>query len=449
MCNKMSVFGRRLFVILCAMSQLLSGSCVGDDGACPTPPGLEEEGLRQLAIHIAPVTTRAESSEAEVTEMIRSLRIIMVHQQQNGTDSVEFNRLIVPSEAGVRATDFQYDFIWYTPEGTKAFYLIANEASVTLSDGKSLSGLLDGYTAGSEPEETLSLALSDLYFAPQYEITDGKIFLPYTSVYDPVEVGKRAFKEQNFFLVPVATKFSFNFVNKREAPVRIKGISLEKANKTNYLFAKVGETDQQKKLPDSETPLYWVDWLAEISKLSASTSGFSENESFNDRYGWISDYEMPNDDETDLEEAVFVSKEEEDVFEVAGIGVDAAENASVSLSKGPYYVPESCNPPDDDNSGGANGSDTSAGSAADKPTQMYYLTIGLEDTVDGKTAPDFTHVAIPNLKALFRNTNVIIHISMSQGTVDVYAEIADWNYKSINGWVTEGQEPSDNPFTQR
>ena len=71
---------------------------------------------------------------------------------------------------------------------------------------------------------------------------------------------------------------------------------------------------------------------------------------------------------------------------------------------------------------------------------MYYLTFNFTDTRDNsplELADEYLY--IDNLNALFRNTFCIINVRLGQGDVDVYAEIADWNQKSIQGWVNEGQ----------
>ena len=96
-----------------------------------------------------------------------------------------------------------------------------------------------------------------------------------------------------------------------------------------------------------------------------------------------------------------------------------------TLNLGPFYVPESRN------------EITYEDAEKNKVTeQQYRFTLKLDDTKTDATAPDFDLV-IENLKALFRNTHVIININMTEGDVKVYAEIQDWNHKYANGWVTE------------
>lgn len=415
-------------------ASLLLLSCSNDD-----PNGMDKDandGLYTLALHISPVGTRS-GGQADVNEMIESLRIIMVNN-----DSVEFNKLItLEIPGGILATDFKYDFLHRTPAGTKKFYFIANESSIDSpsydttvalpeesSDDSSFSEILDAYEAGYTDLTALDAFMQSVSFNPEYTINNGSICLPYTSIYENIEVGDKDFVEIDMYLVPVATKFYFNFKNNRPSGVEITGISMVYANTTNYMFAQVGEKDYLKKFPGETTGNYWVNWLAAVARASYGNSGFNSNMNFNTEYGWISDYEIPSP--ANYNELEFVAAAES--FEVPPITINEEDETDPGepgeYSVGPFYVPESKNFINPNQSGSST-------------EQAYFLTIGLND-LGGGYAPPFVNNGIDNLKALFRNTCVIINIIMNQGEVKVYAEISPWKVLSANGFVTEGDTPN-------
>ena len=402
------------------------------------------DGKRLLVIHIDVVST---SRSATTSEMIDNLRILMIDED---ADTIEVNQQVTfDIPGGIPAANFPYDFTCYTNSGNKKFYLLANEdriPAITYTNGNTslpsnLSDLLDSFQPGDMNIDELDAALNSVSFSPQYpEDDNGKIYLPYSSFYDNVFVsetpdnGEGLRTTTEMFLVPVATKFTFNFTNARDYAVDVNGISIKNINTSNYLFGQVGSTDQTKTLPEGGGSLYWVDWLAEISKLAQQSPGYYPNMSFNEKYGWISDYSLPFETTTNIpEDYIFVGEQES--FPVDGV-LDSQNGEAGVYTAGPFYVPESKNFFDPI----TNTSSTN---------QMYFLTLVLKDTDDIKEAPEFEDVYIPNLKTLFRNTNVIININLEQGNIEVYAEIAPWNQKSINGWVTEGGAPNPNPFVTR
>ena len=423
------------FLIICIFLQIIVGSCSSSE---PSTTPLPANGPVQLSIHISPVSSRAmnNSGNSESKEMIKSMHIIMIGTDtETGKDTVEFNKFIeVKIPGGIPATDFQYDFLWRTKEGKKTFFMIANEESVSgmsYSDNTlpvetptTISDLLGEYQDG-QPADNLIKILQGAYFSPGYEASsEGNVFLPYTSVYSIDIAGEKDYMELSMYMIPVAAKFIFNFTNHRDAAVLVEGISLNYVNTSNYLLGNVGEADSIKKI--DEKSYYWVDWLAEISQLSWQNSGYYPNMGFNEKYGWITNYSIPKEDYI---EEIFVEEGEKfEVGELTENQEDPTQPIPGSYIAGPFYVPESrnfLNPETEEST----------------DTQTYYLTIIFTDTAEGKDAPEFVNVAISNLQALFRNTFVIINIDMSQGDVEVYAEIADWNYNYIRGWVTEGQNP--------
>lgn len=474
-----------IFSFIFLLSIVMLSSCIYDDGACHSPENSpsDHEGLTQMILHIKPITTRSEGS-SNVVEYIKTLRVIMIDvaeenlgdgnlgdspDPQPGLDNdspsnvkvntIEFNQLITLNTEST-ATGFFHDFIWYTLAGKKKFYLFANEDSVkevcySLSNSENsgdqdpevksienFSEWLQSFENGS-PSQEMENILPLLYFTPIYiqnqpeQNVSGNspavVYLPYTAFYDDIEVSKNnkdgasGYQDIDMFLVPVATKFTFNFINYRPTPVMVNGISLATTNSQNYIFGNVGSDDMFKTLPDSNQSLYWINWLAAVSELSQGVPGFGQNVGFNQKYGWILDYEIPTDN---TENPIFVVPQNP-VKIIAGSEPDENEVITpTTTTAGPFYVPESINliPPESDKQ---------------KPQQAYYLTIDFQETVEGNLAPEFNNVHIENLNALFRNTHVIINITLRKGDILVYAEIADWNQKTAKGYVSEETDPSD------
>ena len=446
--------GRRWFNMIMLMAGCLifcfTLSCINDQ---PDKPGYGDDLPYTVAINFTTLNTRAGNSP--VPEKIRSFRIIITSipsQEVDGDsdtdgspESGEIVQLNTYVTEEILASSFNYNLLWNTDKGIKNFYILANEESVgnlSYSNGitgeTNLSTLLNSYTEGSDASG-LKTILTSAYFTPEYTIdSSGEIYLPYTSIYEGIKVEK-TMESYEMHIVPVATKFIFNFINYRASEVYINGISLNSTNTDNYLFANVGEKNMQMSLPeDTTTFYYWVDWLAKVSELSLDNEGFSPNQSFNTRYGWLWDYSIPTSNVNDP--YVFVAKEEQIQIpglsypEDEGDGEDEEEDVAGIPGKytaGPFYVPESkvnVEEPDAYQKG--------------RQLQRYYLTIGLVDSdPDNNEVPDFSEVEIDNLRALFRNTSVIINMVMRQGEVGIYAEIAPWTEQQSMGYVEEGNKP--------
>lgn len=413
--------------------------------------GTEYADRAFLALHVSPVDTRGATS-GNVTERIKTLRVIVLNNK-DGKDSVEYNKLISLGDLGFTPSYFTYDMMLPTIPGNKRLYFIANEKSVgsfmmdtNSSSSGELSAWLDSFQPKSADEtfdqtaKNFENTINSIYFAPQYIANDGHIFLPYTSYYGNLNVDKGKVKEVTAYLVPVATKFTFKFINNRTYGVGVNEISLSKKNRDNFLFAHVGSSDSCKIFVDDNQSYYWVDWLAKVAEESHNhQSSVGDNELFNSKYGWIKDYSMPT---TDYEDAKFLESLEPTVSGKTVTGVEGSPDYSETpgtLELGPFYVPESrYEIPFTDESGQT------------VTEQSYGLTLGLVDTKpNGKPAPTFENVTIDNLKALFRNTSVVITVVMSEGTIDAYAEINPWTQKTANGWVVEGEEPANNPYAPK
>ena len=428
-----------------------------DRGFDPDEPDLDGEEKYMLLLHVMPIAAgeTADATATEVTERIKSLRIIVLtvpDEESDGTTAstpkIEYNKLEDIKEG--KASAFEHPVSLWLTKGKKDIYLIANEESVDdIQYSPEMAGLptmfstfLERYDLLKNPEADAAefkKAVEAIYFKPNYVIDGQKrIYLPYTSYYQ-LEVKEE--EENNptknnptMYLVPVATKFTFKFINKRDNDVTVSKISVKGTDTHNFLLAHVGEDEYEKDFVNEDgktTSLYWIDWLA---KVSEATHGAADNAAVNEKYGWISDYKIPagsKNAETDFiaeTDQVIVPTQKKDP---AGDGSELDEPGVLVL--GPYYRPESRR-------------EKTVTDEEGKETREheYLLTLDLKDSKSGD-GPEFINIPIENLHALFRNTSVYITVTMSSGDVEVYAEISDWNRHEANGWVSDS---GDGKFEQ-
>lgn len=428
---------------------LSTTACSSDEKEYPDN-GDMVQGNMKLVLNIHPLATRSITDQT-VTEMIRSLRIIIIDSDSN---EIEENKLVTLNGLEAKpVVNFQYFYTWITNTGNKRIILLANEESVSEIRYKpaedvtlpaelptDLSDLLDSYLPGEEADaETLYNILSSVYFTPDYEINDNsQIYLPYVATYEE-EITKQV-PDQNSdtwtqqpvewttYMVPVAAKFTFIFNNYREYPVNVNEITMRNGNLDNYLMAQVGGDDLYKVYDG--TKYYWIDWLARVAQESADNTGSSENDAFNTANGWITDYEMPTDRS---QEMIFMiaGDEEEFGFAVPGAQIFNGEDGitvPTTVTAGPFYLPESQNY-------------LNVNTGLLSTTQIYFLTIALQDTDPDAQTPVFENVGVPNLHSLFRDTSVLITLNFKSGDVEVYADVADWNQQAANGWLEKGDTP--------
>ena len=430
---------RNLFLTGLLMAAAMTGLSSCSDSNVARPDEDVNDGKITLALHITPLrTSRVTGSTNTDMEMVKSLRIVILNDQY-----VECNKLVTFPGNGVPVAQMNYDYLWQTVPGTKTFYLIANEESVnglqyqfdegaTPPEGpypSTLTDLCETYLPDSDVAisgDDFETMINAVYFQPDYTAQSGNLYLPYISRYTEQqalpgasEQGGVGVTDIKMYMVPVATKFLFNFVNWRPDPVEVTGISIDNIDDNNFLLARLAGSEIEKNFEG--TSYYWVDWLAKVSEASQSATGYYENEEFNGINGWITSYSMPT--ASTLATSTLFSTEQGESYMVPGA---QDEETPSNLAIGPFYQPESKNLVQNTDASGQL-----------ITFQQYYLTIGLNDTDPNSTAPDFSGIGINNLQALFRNTNVVINITMRGGDIEIYAEIADWVPATANGWVIE------------
>lgn len=348
---------------------------------------LEEISEATLYLNIEPIgLTRAGTATLPDNEKMHNVRVIVLHE--NGT--VEHNRYYALEGSQVQ----KFILLKVTPNEKKKIYLFANEESVSAVEGvadvnSTLSAFFDSY---GERESGFEETVNGLYFLPDY--SDGKP-IPMSSMYE-IDIPEKGVVEKTFYVVRVATKFTMNFMNWRREKVTVKSFSLASHADKNFLMAHVGNSEQNLQLFDGKT---WIDWLKEFSDASSEDDDYATTEAA----GWLKDYELPEQadkEKTYTHETVTVG--------LPTVDIDNPNNSKPGVAKNipVFYLPESKSP----KAGATDGE------------QEYTLTI----KINGRDEPFVCK--LPNLKALFRNTHVVVDITMYNSNeiiVDVipYSEV--------------------------
>ena len=354
------------------------------------PPDVTETMEASLLLNIATIEgSRAGTAELPDNEKMHNVRIIILHS--DGT--VEHNKFYTLD--GPMA---QHSFLLkVTSKESKKVFLFANEESVSAVEGNesmdgSLSSFLDSYREGAAGFES---AVNSLYFAPDY--TGGK-YIPMSSFY-MVEIPGQGTIEKTFYVVRVATKFTFNFLNWRGEEVNVEHFSIASHADKNYLMAHVDDSQQNRDLLNGKT---WIEWLKDVSDSSSENDSYETTEAI----GWLKDYRLPDSANmtfTYTHGAVNIGKPKVDINNPSNSKPGVAQTIPF------FYLPESKN--------------IKAG--ATDGEQEYKLTI----KVDGR---DESFVStLPNLKALFRNTHVVVNITLYK-TLEIEVDVIPYSEVILN-----------------
>ena len=348
---------------------------------------LEEISEATLYLNIEPVgLTRAGIATLPDNEKMHNVRVIVLHE--NGT--VEHNRYYALEGSQVQ----KFILLKVTPNEKKKIYLFANEESVSAMEGvagvnSTLTAFFNNYTEGMPGFEA---AVSNLYFAPDY--SGGKP-IPMSSMYE-INFPEKGNFDGTFYVIRVATKFMVNFMNWRGEEVIVENFTIANHADKNFLMAHVNDSEQNEELFNGKT---WIDWLKEVSDASSEDDDYATTEAA----GWLKDYELPEQadkEKTYTHETVTVG--------LPTVDIDNPNNSKPGVAKNipVFYLPESKSP----KAGATDGE------------QEYTLTI----KINGRDEPFVCK--LPNLKALFRNTHVVVDITMYNSNeiiVDVipYSEV--------------------------
>lgn len=352
------------------------------------PPDVSEIAESTLLLNISTIEgARAGTAELPDNEKMHNVRIIILHP--DGT--VEHNKFYA-----LDGPTAQHSILLKVASNeSKKVFLFANEESVAAvedneSVGGSLSSFFDSYREGASGFE---YAVNNLYFAPDY--TYGK-YIPMSSCY-VVEMPGKGTIEKTFHVVRVATKFTVNFCNLRAETVNVENLSIASHADRNFLMAHIGDSDQNRRLLNGKT---WIEWLRDVSDASSENDSYETTEAA----GWLKDYTLPaQKNERNVYTHPSAVAVPPVVFDIGHLDDLKAGKESIM-----FYLPESKNP----KTGATDGE------------QEYTVSI----KVEGQTAP-FVRT-LPNLKALFRNTNVVVNITMDQ-TLEMTADVIPFTSAAV------------------
>lgn len=370
-----------IVVCLAAFTLPFMVACSSQEESLP-----EEISEAILYLNIEPVgLTRAGTATLPDNEKMHSVRVIVLHE--NGT--VEHNKFYSLDGAQVQRAIL----LKVTPDEKKKIYLFANEESVSAVEGvadvnSTLSAFFHTYVEGMSGFED---AVNGLYFAPDYSA--GKP-IPMSSMYE-IDFPEKGNFDGVFYVVRVATKFTMNFMNWRGEEVTVENFSIESHADKNFLMAHVNSyPDTQNPETNQKYPT-WIDWLKAVSDASNVDSDAATEE-----FGWLTDYRLPEQTTAKVytHEGLKIGK--------PTVDIDNPDNSKPGVASvvPVFYLPESKN--------------LKAGATE----QKYTLRINIA----GRAEPFVCK--LDKLKALFRNTHLVVNITMynsNEIVVDVipYSEV--------------------------
>lgn len=365
-----------IVVCLLAFALPLMVGCSSQEASLP---GTTEAALYLNVATIGP--TRSGLGELSGNERMKSLRVIILHE--DGT--VEHNRYFLlegPQEE-------KYILLKVTPNEKKTIYLFANEESVASVEGVTVTGesqtLTAFFNSYTEGKGGFAGEVNELYFAPDY--SDGNP-IPMSSVYE-IDFPEKGNVSKVFYVVRVATKFTVNFENWRDEDVTVNSFTIASHADRNFLMAHVNS------YPHSETYALWIDWLKKVSDASSKDDSYATTEAA----GWLKDYELPTQASTT------------EIYTHGSMTVPESVNSIPGNANTVFYLPES----------------KSLKDGATDGEQEYTMTIN----IDGRDEPFVCK--LPNLKALFRNTHVVMNIAMSNKYTELNldVDIVPWGNREL------------------
>lgn len=392
------------FTVVCPV--LFTVSCID------TPDRLQQQSDTKKEVQMVFRVSAVDRATSESNEKMHCLRIIVLRE----SGVIERNIFI----GFTGDPQIQYKKVLELQKREqKKIYLIANETSI-----KDLHQKLNGKSEGTSDFEEF---INNIEFTPDYSKP-----LPMTSCYS-VNIGTEKYIEKDFYVVYAATKFDIEFENQCNQDVTVSSFTLSSLAPSMYLMPhltsdagvyKKGEGENSDKLVkestfnfNEEKDLYWIDWLRYVAEES-----YQDKETLGDKRGWILDYTIPEDAQK-LQTSVDLLK-------------TANNSQSLEVGKGKteqmstFYLPESRN------------------LIAKKESTTLPL-LGLEQeymlnlTLNGAT---FSDIKLPNLRALFRDTHVLIHLNLQPH--DVQCEVKVVPYAIINlepgfGWDNLPDQDAD------
>ena len=374
-----------IVVCLAAFALPFMVACSSQEESLP-----EEISEAILYLNIEPVgLTRAGTATLPDNEKMHSVRVIVLHE--NGT--VEHNKFYSLDGAQVQRAIL----LKVTPDEKKKIYLFANEESVSAVEGvadvnSTLSAFFHTYVEGMSGFED---AVNGLYFAPDYSAGQP---IPMSSMYE-IDFPEKGNFDGVFYVVRVATKFTVNFKNWRGEEVTVENFTIASHADRNFLMAHVSSYPKILNLETNQPYPTWIDWLKAVSDASNEDSDAATN-----RFGWLTDYRLPEQTTAKVytHEGLKIGKPTVDIENPDNSEPGVANVVPV------FYLPESKNLKQE--------------GATIVGEQEYTLSINIV----GRAEPFVCK--LDKLKALFRNTHLVVNITMynsNEIVVDVipYSEV--------------------------
>lgn len=336
-----------------------------------------------LYLNIAPLgQTRASTDDLTDNEMMKSLRVIVLHA--DGT--VEHNHYSV-SSAG---QETKYIILKVTPNETKRIFLFANEESVSNISSQStsfdLSGSLKDFLAGvNESTTDVESKIASIYYTPDFSQP-----IPLSAMYDVEIPAGEKHVAKKFWLVRVATKFTFTFINNRMyEDLTINSFKIHGLSDRHFLMPR---------FTDNKVPVFsgfdnWIDWLKDVSD---KTQVDPDNPTA-DASGWLTGYDIP-------EAANTVDKTYNQSFTLEPVRTAGAQGGGREISN--LYCCESKHL-------------RTEGENKVLMEQQYTVHI---DCTSGGEQKSFD-IPLPNLRSLFRNTHPHVIMTMKDELFDVKAVV--------------------------
>lgn len=386
---------KKLISYLMLLWALFASGCSDTDPDQPAPMNPDEPATAMFVNVAAVGGSRAGESDIEG---ISTLRFLVFKSD----GSLEFNRCYLLNGASLDNTQFRIP----VTVGQKSIWLIANDENVDLTDGRTLHQLISGNPGN------LKETLANLEFTPDFskEIPlTGTAEVNITSDYLTKE-GETPTKTLDLYIVRAATKFDVKFINKRHDSVKIESFSVSSLAGSEYLFAHLNDgagihyrmTDagaatksgfifNENINEKTGTPLPWIEWLYKASEESQADN--NSEKPLADRRGWIMEYSIPS--QTPSEKSWEIPADA--TLPPYETGKEAAACQLPTL-----YFPESQ-------------TDLQLDSEfAPGLEQKYTFKVKFSSSYDNArwtTSPELSET-FSNLRALFRNTHVILEITL-------------------------------------
>lgn len=408
-------------------------SCVYDN----EEPQPEEptETMSTLVLHTSNMVgdERTLASESLIEQM-HKLRLIII----SSTGLVEVNHMI---DFGTVVKDEYYGIYRLQPYQDKYIYAIANPESCNFD--------FDSFKVGSNDGANFRRLLEEHAFTFD---ASRPIVMTDSRVVKASEMVRGERKEIQMNLVRAATKFSVRIINLRDEDVVFKNMTVHGLAQKEYLYPKfTGEKDGVtlngynvvningvspfdfhtvagvNSTDIALRDMHWSDWLKYTSDESWETPS---DTTLADKRGWIMKYAIPEpntvvDGKFRFSEATIVQ------------GQRIQKGDTIQLET--MYFAES-------RSGVLPVSSFGNGAAAGYEQQYTFdITFESEETVGGGTK-QFTNEVFHNLRALFRNTHVLVYIRLYQKKVTATVRLAPYvgiELKPGFGWDHLPDKESD------